>query len=144
LILTGIWFALSAPALLLIFFINSSLVKIKFCKSLELVPNFINRYPVSHTSWLHKSGMKQGLHGQTRDQRQAELLELSTKGLPKSINRSSNQQGHHLSATKDRTREPSLTKRNYMLSTSPQEGFKHLKVLSTWPMDRENLLDVTS
>jgi len=88
LILRGIWFALPAPALLLIFFINSSLVKIKCCNSLELVP--INRYPVSHTLWLHKLGMKQGLQGQTRDQRQAELLELSTKGLPKWINRSSN------------------------------------------------------
>jgi hypothetical protein len=90
LILTGIWFVLPAHALLLIFFINSSLVKIKCCKPLELVPSFINRYPVSHTSWLHKLGMKQGLQGQTRDQRQAELLELSTKGLPKWINRSSN------------------------------------------------------
>ncbi len=73
LILTGIWFALPAPApapaLLLIFFINSSLVKIKCCNSLELVPSFINRYPVSHTSWLHKLGMKQALQGQTRDQR---------------------------------------------------------------------------
>jgi hypothetical protein len=35
-------------------------------------------------------GMKQALQGQTRDQRQTELLELSTKGLPKWINRSSN------------------------------------------------------
>jgi len=56
-------FTLLAPSLLLVFFIKSSLVEIKSCKSCGLIPSFIKLYPVALTSWLYSNW------GWNRDQR---------------------------------------------------------------------------
>ncbi len=70
----GFGFTLLADSLLLVFFIKSSLVETKSCKSCGLIPSFIKLYQVaSHFLALLKLGMKQGSQGQTRAQRQGDL-----------------------------------------------------------------------
>jgi len=60
-------FGFGLPAL--IFFIKSSLFRIRSCKSSELIPSFMKLYSYSDfVYFMHtlKLGMKRGLGGQTR------------------------------------------------------------------------------
>jgi len=70
-------FAFSAPSLLLKLFIMSSFVKIKSCKYSELIPSCIKQYQFSLKTATVKLRMKQGLHGQTRTQRQGDFKDNS-------------------------------------------------------------------
>ncbi len=74
-------FAFSAPSLLLKLFIMSSFVKIKSCKSSELIPCCIKQYQFSLATV--KLRMKQGIHGQTRTQRQGDFKDNSIISLKK-------------------------------------------------------------
>jgi len=58
--------------------LKSSLVRIGLCRSSELIPSFMKRYPILLTfADTIKLGMKQGLEDQTRAHRQGEFTNLS-------------------------------------------------------------------
>jgi hypothetical protein len=55
-ILPSFGFSLPEQSLLLIYsFIKWSILQIRCCKSSELIPIFMNQYPISLTLWLHSN-----------------------------------------------------------------------------------------
>ncbi len=76
----------------LIFFItlNQGLIAIRLSRSFELmmILGFMKRYPTSPTLWIQglyilKLGMKQGLGGQTRAQRQGDFMDDNSSKIQK-------------------------------------------------------------
>jgi hypothetical protein len=62
--------------------------KKKSCKPSELIPSFMKQYPISLIFQLGtlKLGVKQGLQGQTRTQRQGDFMDKSI--VDKSVKKS--------------------------------------------------------